>query len=68
MNGPRIVKRPTLKNYIHQLQDRVAALEDEIAEMTEKELELVRYLDLPKFKGDDPTVQVTDILARLGRY
>ena len=54
-------------NYIHTLQDRVAYLEQELGEQHAKERELVTYLSLPKFRND-PTVQVTDILHRLGRF
>jgi hypothetical protein len=55
-------------NYIHTLQDRVAELELELERQAAKERELVTYLNLPKFTNGDPTVQVTDILHRLGRF
>jgi hypothetical protein len=54
-------------NYIHTLQERVAYLEKELGEQQAKERELVTYLALPKF-WQDTTVQVTDILHRLGRF
>jgi hypothetical protein len=54
-------------NYIHTLQDRVAELEQELERQVANEQELVTYLGLPKF-WKDPTVQVTDILHRLGRF
>ena len=54
-------------NFIHTLQDRVTELERELNDQLAKERALVAYLALPKFQ-DDPTVQVTDILARLGRF
>jgi hypothetical protein len=53
-------------NYIHVLQDRVAELERELAAQVAKEHEIVLYLALPKFR-EDTTVQVGDILLRLGR-
>ena len=53
-------------NYIHVLQDRVEELERELAAQVAKEHEIVLYLALPKFRVDT-TVQVSDILLRLGR-
>ena len=45
--------------------DEIAALKTEIAEQAEKIADLVRYLNSDKFY-QDPTVQVADVMTRLG--
>jgi hypothetical protein len=52
-------------NYIHKLQARVEELEAEKASAREDLLELIIYLNSSKFH-DDETVQVRDVLHRLG--
>ena len=51
-------------NYIKQLQQDKAELEQELATISEGISDIYRYLSLPKFDADT-TVQTRDILLRL---
>lgn len=54
-------------NYIKRLEQENEEKAREIARLEEQRREIIRYLALPKF-DQDPTVQKTDILSRLGAF
>lgn len=51
-------------NYIHQLQMAVREQHEQLSNIRECYMDLLRYLTSEKFQ-DDPTVQVRDVINRL---
>lgn len=54
-----------MTNYIQRLEDTLACAGAELSAVSEGVLALQIYLQSPKFR-EDPTVQVSDVLLRLG--